>query len=234
MKQRWPFLSILLISFTLQSFGEEYPNHETDSPLIAQRADENQNEPAPNGMASSTCCWFNDIQPLLEFKFGYFLFSDSKLREIYDRGGLDLQLSASYPVWRWLDIYGSVEYFRKHGRSLGGNQETSIWEIPLSLGLKPIITINRVVQYYIALGPRYFFVRQHNKSDFVDQHVSQSGFGGFVNTGFNFFPRPHFCIDVFGEYSYGRLHFHSHEPFVYARTIQIGGFAFGGGLGYSF
>lgn len=203
-------------------------------PISMQAPDEEPNTPAPEMMATSTCCWFDDVQPLLEFKFGYFIFADSKMRDIYDRGGLDLQLSVSYPVWRWLDIYGSVEYFRLHGKSLGGNQETSIWEIPLSLGLKPIITITNTVQYYIAIGPRYFFVHQHNKSEFVDKNLSQNGIGGFVNTGFNFFPLKHLCIDVYGEYSYGRLHFHPDHELVFGRTIQVGGFAFGGGLGYSF
>jgi hypothetical protein len=174
------------------------------------------------------------VQPVLEVKGGYFFFSDAKMRKIYNKGGLDLQISGSYPIWRWLQIYGSVEYLERHGRSLHGHQKTSIWEIPVSLGLKPVITICPKVQYYFTLGPRYFFVHQHNDSSYVNRNIGRSGIGGFVNTGFAFFPLHHLLVDVFGEYSYERVHVHSSKTNVYGRNIQVGGFSFGVGLGYAF
>src|SRR6201998_4169062 len=59
-------------------------------------------------------------RPLLEVKAGYFFFSNSKIRKIYDKGGLDIQLCASYPFWnltsRWaLNAYGAVEYLQRSG-----------------------------------------------------------------------------------------------------------------------
>ena len=176
----------------------------------------------------------HNIPPTIEFKAGYFFFSDAKMRNVYDKGGLDLQISGSYPVWRWIQIYGSVEYFERHGRSLGGHQKTSIWAIPLSLGPKLVARIHSSTHYYFTIGPRYFFVHAHNHSSFVDKTINQNGIGGFVGTGFNFFPSRHFLIDVFGEYSYCRLHFHPSKKNVYGRTAQVGGFAFGAGLGYAF
>ena len=180
------------------------------------------------------CICAKSPQPLLEFKAGYFIFSSEKLRKVYDQGGVDIQLSTSYPVWRWLQIYGSIEYLQRHGSSLNARQKTSIWEVPLSLGLKPVIEICQSMSYYLALGPRYFFVHAHNRSTFVDKNISQNGFGGFVNTGLHFFPVAHLLIDVFAEYSYGRLHFHPSKTNVYGRAVQVGGFAFGAGLGYAF
>jgi len=174
------------------------------------------------------------IKPILEVKGGYFFFTDSKMRKVYNKGGLDLQLSGSYPIWKWLQVYGSVEYLTRHGESIGSPQKTRIWEVPLSLGLKPIIKIHPKVQYYIALGPRYFFVHVHNNSPYVDRKIDENGLGGFVNTGFNFFPIPHFCIDIFGEYSYKRMRFHPSKDAVYGREVQIGGLSFGIGLGYAF
>ena len=182
-----------------------------------------------------TCCQKVDSeQPVLEVKVGYFFFSDSKMRKVFNEGGLDVQLCGSYPIYRWLHIYGSVEYLERHGRSLHGRQKASIWEVPLSLGLKPVIKIYPKVRYYFTLGPRYFFVHAHNKSSFVDRKINQNGLGGFVNTGFNFLPLPHLLIDVFGEYSYKRMDFHHSKSHVHGRTIQVGGFALGLGLGYAF
>lgn len=175
-----------------------------------------------------------EIRPTLEVKGGYFFFADSKLRKIYNEGGVDVQVSGSFPIWEWLQGYVSVEYLERHGRSLHGHQKTSIWEIPVSVGLKPVFKICPEVEYYITIGPRYFYVHQHNHSSFVDRHLSHNGVGGFVNTGFNFFPMEHFLVDVFGEYSYERAHFHAHKTHVYGRSIQVGGFVFGVGLGYAF
>ena len=180
------------------------------------------------------CDRTSDPRCVVEAKVGYFFFSDPKMRKVYNSGGIDVQLSGSITVWKWLQIYGSVEYLEKHGSSLKGHQKTEIWEVPLSLGLKPVFKVSSNIDYYFAIGPRYFFVRQHNHSKYVSSHVSNSGLGGFVNTGFNFFPCEHLAIDVFGEYSYKRMSFHSSPRYSYGGTVQVGGFAFGVGLGYAF
>jgi hypothetical protein len=176
----------------------------------------------------------NARKPLVEVKGGYFFFSDSKLRKIYDQGGVDVQLSTSYPIWKWLKIYGSVEYMQIEGRTLGGHEKTRIWEVPLSLGLQPVAVICRAVQYYLTIGPRYFFVHQHNDSHFLTKNVGNNGLGGFINTGFYFFPYKSLVLDVFGEYSYKRMHFHAHKTRVFGETTQVGGFVFGLGLGYTY
>lgn len=183
------------------------------------------------------CCF---SQPLVEFKMGYFFFSNSKMRKIYDRGGLDIQLCASYlllwnPTSRWaLNAYSAVEYFYRSGKSINGHQKTSLWSIPINIGLKPVYEINASMQYYFALGPRYFYIHQHNCSSYVYKNRSKNGLGFFVNTGFNYFLCDHLAIDIFGEYSYAKAHFHGGKSRVYTRNIEITGFTFGGGIGYEF
>ncbi len=174
------------------------------------------------------------IRPLIETKLGYFFFGSSKMRDIFKSGGFDVQLSGSYPIWKWLQIYGSVEYLTRHGRSLVSHERTSIWEVPLSLGLQPVVVICPQIHYYFTLGPRYFFVHTHASSPYVDKTLNENGCGLFINTGFHFFPVAHFVVDVFGEYSYKQMHFHPHKSNVYGQTTQVGGFTFGGGLGYAF
>lgn len=176
---------------------------------------------------------------LFEVKTGYFFFSDSKMRKVYDRGAWDFQVCASYPFWNlncdWtLNAYGAVEYIHPSGRSIHGHQSTSLWSIPVNIGIKPVYTLNANTQYYFAIGPRYFYLHQHNRSSFVYKNKSRSGLGLFANTGINYFLDDHLLIDLFGEYSYAKLHFHGSNPRIYTRDIQVGGFTFGGGLGYAF
>lgn len=160
------------------------------------------------------------------------------MRKVYDRDGLDIQLCTSYPLGnlnsRWsFNAYGAVEYFHRSGKSINGDQKTSVWSIPINIGLQPVYVINANMQYYFAIGPRYFYIHQHNDSPFVHNNRSKKGLGCFINTGFNYLWGP-FAIDIFGEYSYAKIHFYSENPSIFTRNIQVGGFTFGGGLGYSF
>ena len=183
------------------------------------------------------CCYQEDecgIRPTIEAKAGYFFFWDDKMSDVYDHGGVDLQISATYPVWRWLQVYLSVEGFEKNGRSLKGHQKTRFWGYPVSLGLQAVAEIIPEVQYYFTMGPRYIYAHVHNNSPYVDRTMNHSTVGGFANTGFRFFPMEHFLIDLFGEFSYAQMHFRSHKKNAYGERAQVGGLVFGGGLGYAF
>lgn len=183
------------------------------------------------------CC--NPSQLLVEFKAGYFNFTDSRLRKIYDKGGLDLQLATSYPLCNlacgWtLHAYGALEYFRRSGKSIHGHQHSVLWSVPVNIGLKPVYTISDSLEYYFAIGPRFFYLNQHNHSSYVPSSRSRNGCGLFVNTGFNYNLSECSLINLFGEYSYGKVRFHSGRHHVYSRSTHIGGYTFGGGLGYKF
>lgn len=171
---------------------------------------------------------------IIETKIGYFFFSNSKMRKVFNQGGIDVQINSFYPINKCLQVYGSIEYLEKHGKSLGSHQKTNIWQVPLSLGLKCIILTCGPIQGYFSLGARYFFVHVHNNSKFVDRNMRKSGLGGVGNIGLHYFPCNNLFIDLFGEYSYGRLHFHSSKKNSYGQTMQIGGFTLGVGLGYLF
>lgn len=178
-------------------------------------------------------------ESLYEAKVGYFFFTDAQMREVFDQGGLDVQLSVTYPLWEtdedWgINLYGAIEYFERSGRSIHGHEKTSLWAIPVNIGIKPTYMISSNLQYYYTLGPRYFYLHQDNRSNYVYKNKSKNGLGYFINTGVNYFLCDNLVIDFFGEYSYAKIHFHSDSSDVYTRNIQVGGFTFGGGIGYEF
>jgi hypothetical protein len=241
------FTSILFTAFLTQEvYGDQASVPELEKPILSdsktqsssrdlekQNSSYSKTQSSPSDQEKQEPS-YSKVQPMIEFKAGYFFFAESKMRKIYDDGGFDVQISASYPVWRWLQIYGSVEYLQCRGESLNAHQKTKIWELPVSVGLRPVFKIYSKAQYYFTLGPRYFYVHQHNHSSFVNKNRGHSGIGGFVNTGFLFYPYHHFLIDIFGEYAYERVHIHSSKHNVQGRGIQVGGFTFGVGLGYAF
>lgn len=189
-----------------------------------------------HGSCNDSYC---NSQNIIEAKAGYFFFSDDTLKKIYDQGGLDVQLCATYPLWDvdngWtLNAYGAIEYFKRSGRSINLHEKTSIWAVPVNIGLKSTYMMTSDMQYYYSIGPRYLYINQHNDSAYVYKNKSRNGFGFFINTGLNYILCDNFVIDFFGEYSYAKIHFHSNKSHVYTRNIQVGGFTFGGGIGYEF
>lgn len=182
------------------------------------------------------CC--NPCRGTVELKGGYFIFADKRMRKVYDNGG-QVQLSGTLPLTNLcdgfrLDLYGSLGYQFSSGRSLGGHQKTSIWQIPVDLGLRPVFTICPELQLYATVGPRYFYIHQHNNSHYVYKDKGRSGIGLFVNTGINYFICQNWFLDIFGEYSYEKAHFHGRHSEYYTRDLQVGGYTIGAGLGYQF
>lgn len=195
----------------------------TDAILISKKTDQNP----PSSV-------FKKVSPLLETKASYLFFTSSQTNHVYPNGGFQIQVSGSYPIWKGLHVYGSAGFSEAWGHSQSFHQNTSLWQLSVDLGLKPIFTIASFAQYYLAIGPRYFYAHQHNDSTYVTPVIARSGAGLFTNTGFNFYPRSHLLINIFGEYAYEPVHFSSKRLYVYGRSTQLSFFSFGAGIGYAF
>ncbi len=185
-------------------------------------------------LSALACTALNAVPPQAELKLGYFYFGDSTFRKIYRQDALDTQISMSAAVWKWLRLYGAVNYISKDGRSIGGHNRTQIMFLPLSVGLQAMIDVADDVKYYVTAGPRYFYIHQENHFRGVDHSVNGHTLGGFANTGFQVHFGANFFVDLFGEYSWARTRFSTHKQNVYTHTRQVGGITLGGGIGYQF
>lgn len=182
----------------------------------------------PSLYAETSCAW-------LEIKPGYFFFSNHTLRKIYHHGGFEIQGSASYQLWEMLALYGSLGYLHVNGKSLQGDQKTSIFQIPLDVGLRAIADFDECIKGYLSIGPRFFYFHQHNDSTYVNRNIHRGGVGFFLNGGCNFIKNDRFLLGVFGEYAFERESFKSKIPNVYGiPNVQIGGFTFGASVGFVF
>lgn len=176
----------------------------------------------------------SDMRSWLEIKPSYFLFSTSPINEIYD-GAFQIQGSASVPLCKYLDLYGSVGYRQASGNALNSGQVTNIRIIPVDIGLKPVFNFSEHCYYFLAIGPRYFSFYQDNKSLYVDGMINDAGVGFFANTGFDVELAKYLLLGVFAEYSYEKKTVYPNMPNVYSGgSTQLGGFAFGVSLGYVF
>jgi hypothetical protein len=172
--------------------------------------------------------------PSIEGKVGYFFFTDSTISEVYSSGGIDVQLAGSYPIWKFVSIYGAVEFFEKNGHSSSYNDRTWVYGIPLSLGVKADFDLKANTNVYAAFGPRYSFIQSRANSSFVPYEANSGGIGLFALGGLYFTIQPHYLLNLFGEYSYIPVYFKTVPTNVYGAQVDAGGFTFGGGLSYSF
>lgn len=176
-----------------------------------------------------------DVTPWIVIKPSYFLFYQSPMNEIYEKGGFQVQSSLSVPVIKYLDGYFSVGYRQVWGHALNTGEKTSLAVIPFDLGIQPTFKVSERWYGYFAVGPRFFFFQQNNKSVYVASTVKASGIGVFANAGFNALLADHFLLGLFGEYSYEQKMICPTTPNVYSSgNAQLGGLAFGLSFGYAF
>lgn len=177
----------------------------------------------------------SDLTPWLEIKPSYFFFCTSPMKDIYSKGGFEIQGSASVPVCDYIDVYGSIGYRKVFGNALSTCEKTNLTIIPVDLGLKPVFNFCERFYYFFAVGPRYFHFHQRNHSPYVNCTVKSSGFGLFANTGFNVLLADHLLLGIFGEYSYENKKTCPNMLNVYSDgDTQLGGLAFGVSLGCVF
>lgn len=183
---------------------------------------------------SFTHCTAN-LTRLLEIKPSYFVFTAKPMHQVYHKGGFEIQGSVSAPICHQLDFYGSLGYRKAHGQALNTGEPTSLTVVPIDLGLKAIGAFATRFNYFLAIGPRFFYFHQHNNSPYVSRSIKGGNVGLFVNTGFNVQLAQDCLLGLFGEYSYEKKTIIPDRPNVYSDgSVQIGGVAIGVSLGYAF
>ncbi len=173
---------------------------------------------------------------LPELKVSYYRFNSSLLRDIYGGGAPLIQGEINYNPCKYLLVFADVGYLWKNGRSINFHQRTRIEIFPWTLGAKCFYPF-RYGSVYAGGGFRTSTLSVHNKSCYVQRNVHKTELGGVINAGANLCWK-RFVFNPFVEYNFNRMSFHRNqediERNIYRHDLQIGGWAFGGGLGYAF
>ena len=191
----------------------------------------------PTLMLSSSQLYSRDV--LLEAKGAYFLPTNEHFTTIFGGGGLyggELTIQfANQSHW-----YGfvSVDYFGKSGCSECVPSPTSINLWIGAAGVKYFFPrVRDCVDFYLGLGVEPIYAKITNCSPFVQETQKQWTAGGIAKLGaYVRLPR-NFILDFFVDYSAAQLRptTDKHSTCcVEPVNFYIGGFAFGGGLGYCF
>jgi len=161
----------------------------------------------------------------------YFYPQSHLFRKIYG-GCANYHVTFSRKLSDHWDVWTGVNYFNKDGRSTHLHQRTNIKIIPISLGLKRLFPTHfnwADIVFYINGGFKYYFVKIHDRSDFVRQHTNRGGLGGVFGAGSYIYFAKHWYLNTFIDYSFKRFH---NVP--QHHVLDVGGWDFGGGIGCSF
>jgi len=197
-----------------------------------------RNQPMAKNCKPQTVCFYPERQGFLEGNVGYFYPFSSDLRSIVGQG-IDYQLSFTYKIGERFGLFASADFFTKDGRSTGDHSKTSLWILPISLGIKVFATFwqsdNRFeeLDFYFAIAPRYYLSSATNHASYVDHKNFAKGIGGMGGIGM-IYSYGHLSLDAFLDVSYSKIHSHTSIPKVKTPNVQVGSLVAGGGIGYNF
>lgn len=176
---------------------------------------------------------------IVEFKGAYFRSTDSRFKQIYNKGGALFGPEVTFQLCECKPWYGfaSVDYLAKRGRSIGLCLPTKVRMLPLALGVKYFKPV-RCADLYAGLGFQAVNLRTSNCLSGVAINTSKWGYGGIAKLGAYVDVRRNFVLDMFVDYSFvtvGRpVLCQPANGVISPLKSHLNGAVFGVGLGYRF
>lgn len=167
-----------------------------------------------------------------ELKVSYFRFQSNELRRVYGSGAPFIQGEINYNVTNQVLVFGDVGYLWKNSNSRDFHGRTRIEIFPWTLGAKWFYPFN-FGSVYLGGGFRTSTVSIHNHCRDVDSNSHRTELGGVFNGGANVCWQ-RFVFNPFVEYNFNRMRLRGRRENVVSHHLDIGGFAFGAGLGYAY
>ncbi len=148
--------------------------------------------------------------------------------------GISLQAEAARTLkdQRYLEIWENLEWIFMHGKAHPHScGKTSIDILNISVGLKTIgAVVSDWLYLYAGIGPdvgiAFIENDMHCFSKKIKHHNSYVGIGIIGKSGAQIYLKPHVYLSVFADYLY--------LPISMQKTVDVGGFKVGGGLGARF
>lgn len=170
----------------------------------------------------------------LSYRMGYFRPNDEIMREIYHKG-ISYQGEFNWNFWKGFNFFSNVDFFSNSGRSLNFNSNTRVRIIGWTNGFSYLYKWAPWIGWYAGFGPKTFFYHNEDRAPYVTKNISRNTVGFGTKSGLMIFPSKWLFFDLFIDYSYGKIHFHSRRSNDILRfSTNAGGLTVGGGMGARF
>jgi len=170
----------------------------------------------------------NDI--LLEGKISYYYQTDSTTRKIMGNGvlyGLESSFQAYCGWYPWL----SVSILPNSGHSIGERNNTTMYLVPIGVGLKYLYEFGCYSTIYVGAGALPAYLYTHDRAP-VKRVRTKWDIGGIFKAGY-LVDMNCFFLDIFLEYLLLTMNFSDTDKTA-GRDADLSGLSAGGGIGYRF
>lgn len=155
-------------------------------------------------------------------------FSDTLFKSIYDKGGTSYNVDLGIKIKNSLEVFVHTDYFTKDGLLTYTEENTTLKIIPIELGLRYIISINKQCQPmlfpYVGAGAGYYMCKEENPIGTFDK----KGLGFLLEGGLRYYPVGFFFIDAKIKNVFLKI------KNDLGMNVNVGGFSYMGAIGISF
>jgi hypothetical protein len=155
-------------------------------------------------------------------------FSDGLFKDIYGNSGTTYNVDLGVKLQNSLEAFLHTDYFKKEGTLTYTLEKTTLTIIPVELGLRYFININKECRLklfpYIGAGAGYYMCKEENPIGTFDKKA----FGFFIEGGLRFYPAGSFFIDLKIKDVFLKV------KNDLGNNMNTGGIAYMGALGISF
>ncbi|MBN2409822.1 MAG: hypothetical protein JXE07_08800 [Candidatus Aminicenantes bacterium] len=163
-------------------------------------------------------------QGSVEFMLSGYAMNEPRFDAVYNTGGMMTGLSLSSAIVSNVNFYLDIKYYYREGELTFSKEKTTLYIVPISLGVRYIYPFG-LFNPYLGAGLDYYFFYEENPIGTVLSRTS-----GFHITGGTYmrFSR---SVPVLLNL---RLKYTAAEAEQNGTPVQLGGFEYGVGLTYSF
>lgn len=178
-------------------------------------------------------CMLSATEVLTEAKAAYFRPTNSTVRDIYGSAQGLYTLEISPQLWKNLYGFTSGSFLYLRGHSTVDNSATTLYCIPIGLGLKYLWKVSRA-DIYLGAGALGAYSHTKNDSPYVFETTARWGYGGVFKLG-TLVNKNAFFFDFFTEYTIIHIPFsNTRNGTIVPQNGDLSGWSLGAGIGYRF
>gem|GEM_PF-1457074 len=189
----------------------------------------------------------------LEVRGAYYYLPDRALKKVYTPHWMDYEVETAKRVHDFIEVWGGVSWASRkgHGHRIYRHEDlrerTTLFLLPISLGLKVIYPILPCLDVYLGAGISYSFlkIKYFCREHFFQEELSRSSlkkaiykneFGGLFKVGCQWAMSDSTFLDFFVDYQGQRfrLSHKDHRRNLFSHPLDCSGFKFGAGCGVYF
>lgn len=162
----------------------------------------------------------------ITFGAGMRSISDDLYDDVYDKTPTTISVDLAFRIWNQLEVFAHTDMFSVDGKTTFTQEDTSLKVTPIEIGARYLISVNKDCKFklfpYVGLGGGYYMIKEDTPPTM--DNVDEKRIGFFVEGGLRFYVAGSIFIDA----KVKNVFLTSEDD------MKLGGFAYMGGIGFSF